>query len=394
MELNIKKFTVGIAMLAVIVFTLSYAVFAAYDVKILVDGKVLECAQPPVIRDGTTLVPMRDVFEGLGASVEWNGDTRSASGTYNNTKLTVYADNGKILKNGEELKLTATPIIVNDRLLIPLRAVAEAFGYSVMWRGEDYTVSISTDAVMKIHFLDCGQADSIFIELPDGKCMLIDAAESSFGETLEAYIRSLGYFHIDYVAATHPHSDHIGGMEHILKNFSVGHFYMPEVSHNTKTFEKMLDALEMNGCECMYISRGSIIEDSIYSLRVLSPAKDSYSRMNDYSAVIKLDYKGVSVVFSADAEIGAEQEMADGTIDIDADVLKIGHHGSATSTCDLYLDAVSPKDAIISVGKDNSYGFPSALVNARLENREINIHRTDIDGNIFMTTDGYVYVIE
>lgn len=394
MQYSLRKFTVGIAMLAVIVFTLSYAAFASYDVKILVDGHALQCSQPPIIQDGTTLVPMRDVFEGLGASVSWDDNTRSATGAYNDVSVTIYPDDGSFFKNGKPLELAVKPIIVNNRILIPLRAVAESFGYSVMWRGEDYTVSISTGAVMKTHFLDCGQADSMFIELPDGKCMLVDAAESSFGETLESFIRNLGYSHIDYVVATHPHSDHIGGMAHILKNFSVGTFYMPQVTHTTKTFGRMLDALAENGCECVYISRGSVISDSLYSINVLSPFAQSYVRMNNHSAVIKLSYKGVSTVFSADAETDAEEEMAGSGLDIDADVLKIGHHGSATSTSEVYLDAVSPRDAIISVGAGNSYGFPSVLVKARLENRGINIYRTDTEGNICMTTDGYVYVIE
>ena len=394
MKYNLKKFTVGIILLAVIVFTLSYAVFASYDVKILVDGERLESEVSPVIKDGTTLVPMRDVFEGLGAVVSWDDTLRTATGTYDGVSVIISPDDGSFLKNGEAIELSVKPAIVQDRILIPIRAVAESFGYNVMWSGEDYTVSISTKPVMKTHFLDSGQADSIFIELPDGKCMLIDAAEAAFGKTLESFIRLRGYSHIDYVVATHPHSDHIGGMEHILQSFSVGKFYMPEISHNTNTFEKMLDALLANGCECIYISRGSVIEDSLYSIDVLAPQRKNYLRMNNYSAVIKLSYNNISTVFSADAEADSEEEMADGTLDIKADVLKIGHHGSATSTSEKYLYAVSPRDAIISVGAENSYGFPSVLVEMRLNNRNINIYRTDILGNICMTTDGYVYVIE
>ena len=388
------KFTAGIILLAVIVFTLSYAAFASYDVKIFVDGERLESEVAPVINDGITMVPMRDVFEGLGAAVFWDDQLRQATGAYEETVVTISPDDGSFLKNGEPMNLPAKPIIVENRVLIPLRAVAESFGYNVMWCGEDYTVSISTKPIMKTYFLDCGQADSIFIELPDGKCMLIDAGESDFGKTLESFIRFKGYSHIDYVVATHPHSDHIGGMEHILKSFSVGKFYMPEILHNTKTFERMLDALKENECECMYISQGSIIADLMYDIKVLAPYRESYSRMNNYSAVIKLSYNNVSTLFSADAEIDSEREMIESALDMRADVLKVGHHGSSTSTSHQYLDAVSPRDAIISVGEGNSYGFPAPLVIARLINRDINIYRTDILGNICMTTDGYFYVIE
>ena len=308
--------------------------------------------------------------------------------------VTVIPDEGKLLKNGEIIESDAKPFIHNDRILIPLRAVAQCFDYSVIWSGREQTVSISTDAVLKAHFLDCGQADSIFVSLPDGKCMLIDSGESSFGKDLENFIRSQGFSHIDYVVATHPHSDHIGGMAHILENFTVGTFYMPDVVHTTKTYEKMLDALESNGCSRVLISAGDVICRGIYDTSVFSPEKTQYVRMNNYSAVLKLGYKGVSMVLSADAEARAEEAMVESGANLKADILKVGHHGSATSTTENYLDAVSPRDVIISVGEGNSYGFPSALVMAQLNERNINIHRTDIDGNITVVTDGYIYVVE
>ena len=320
-------------MLAVIVFVMSYAAYATYDIKILIDGEEIHCEQPPVIVNSSTLVPMRDIFEALGAVVSWDGEERSATGSFNGNSVTIYPDDGRFLKNGEVLSLPASPCILNDRTMIPLRAVAESFGYSVMWRGSDYTVSISTGGVMSAWFLDCGQADSIFVKLPDGKCMLVDAGESSFGKDLEEFIRNEGYSHIDYVVATHPHSDHIGGMAHIIKSFTVGKFFMPEVSHNTKTFEKMLDALMENGCECIFISSGDVIADTPYRIEVLSPKPDSYARMNNYSAVLKLAFNGVSAVLSADAELDAEKEIVSGTVSPDADILKVGHHGSATSSC-------------------------------------------------------------
>ena len=394
MKLSIKKFTVGIMLLAVIVFVMSYAVYAEYDIKILINGQELSCNKSPVIINSSTLVPMRDIFEALGAEVSWNSPERSATGSFNGNIVTIYPDDGRFLKNGEIISLPASPCISEGYTMIPLRAVAESFGYSVMWRGSDYTVSISTNGTMNAYFLDCGQADSIFIELPDGKCMLVDAGESSFGKELQAFINEEGYSHIDYVVATHPHSDHIGAMAYILENFTVGKFYMPEITHNTKTFEKMLDALGVNGCECIYISSGDFIEDTPYSIEVLSPKKDSYARMNNYSAVLKLSFNTISILLSADAEIDVEKELVSGAVSVDADVLKVGHHGSATSSCEEYLDSVSPRDAIISVGEGNSYGFPSVLVTNRLEKRNINIYRTDINGDICMTTDGYVYVIE
>lgn len=394
MHYSLKKFTVGIAVLAVIVFALSYAAFAAYEVKILINGEELACSQAPVIKDGRALVPLRDIFEKLGAVIFWNESDRSASALWEGVALTVYPDSGELLKNGEQLKLDIEPVVENGRIMVPLRAISESLGYNVIWNGNTYTVSISTAPVLKTHVLDCNQADSIFIELPEGKCMLIDAGEGSFAEKLESYIRNLGYSHIDYVAATHPHSDHIGGMAHVLKSFSVGTFYMPEVSHTTKTYENMLDALLSSECNIVYVSTGTFIADDIYDIVVLSPQLREYARMNNYSAVIKLEYNDVSMVFSADAEAEAENDMVNSGLDISADILKVGHHGSATSSTKKYLDAVNPEAAIISVGRGNPYGFPSYLVKKCLDTRGTEIYRTDTDGNICVTTDGYVYIIE
>ena len=234
----------------------------------------------------------------------------------------------------------------------------------------------------------------MFIELPDGKCMLVDAGESSFGEKLENHIRNAGYSYIDYVVATHPHADHIGGMAHILSNFEVGTFYMPDKTHTTKTFEKMMDALRENGCERKLVFSGDVIAEGIYDITVLSPLKYEYQRMNNYSVVLKISYGDVSMLLSADAEVSAETDMLEAGLDLDSDILKVGHHGSSTSTTQKYLDAISPDDAIISVGEDNSHGVPSTLVIAYLQSRGINIHSTYEKGDINVSTDGYIYVVD
>lgn len=381
-------------MLAVIIFSLSYIAFASYEISVLVNGEALKLDKAPEMLDGEVFLPMREVFEKLGADVIWNGEERSAAGIYKGTEIIIYPDSGKTFKNGRAVITTVSPKIKDNKVMIPLSLIAEGFDCNVIRKGEDYTVSITKGGMMKIHFLDCGQADSIFIELPDGKCMLVDAAESSFGESLEAFIKEKGYFHIDYVFATHPHSDHIGGMEHILNSFAVGNFYMPEVYHTTKTYEKMIDALVNNGCKCVYISSGDVISDSLYCVEVLSPLDKSYSRMNNSSAVLKLSYNNVSTVLSADAETEAEAEMLESGISLDADILKVGHHGSTTSTSEEYLDAINPSEAVISVGNENPYGFPDSIVIERIMKRNINIFRTDVNGNICVNTDGYIYVIE
>ena len=394
MKKRFFKVTAGIAMLAIAVFAATYAAFASYEIKILVNGEKIETTSAPFIEDGSTLIPLRDVFEALNASVSWNEEERFATAVYGDTNIEIHPDSGEFIKNGIKIDLAVNPKIVNDRIMVPLRAASESFGYNVLWNGKDYTVSISSNPLIKAHFLDCGQADSIFIELPENRCMLIDAGESSFGKTLEDYIKQKGYSHLDFAIATHPHSDHIGSMAYILDNFTVGTFYMPEKVHTTKTFERMLDSLEKNGCRCEYIFRGSVICDEEYTLNVLSPEKKDYIRMNDYSAVVRLSYNDISMLFSADAEANAEEDMVKSGVLEETDILKAGHHGSPTSSTKNYIDALNPKTVVISVGEGNMYGFPSPLVLKQFELIGAEVYRTDIHKTVTAVTDGYIYVME
>ena len=394
MHLNIKKITAGIVILAIIIFALSYGAFATQNIKILIDGQELSYSKTAVIENEVPLVPMRKIFEALGAEVLWDGENRSVTAIYNSDVITVFPDDGSIIKNGELIDTQIKPAIIDNSVVVPVHIISQCFGKNVLWNGRDCTVSISQRNMMKTSFFSCGQADCMFIELPDGKCMLVDAGESSFGEKLENHIRNAGYSYIDYVVATHPHADHIGGMAHILSNFEVGTFYMPDKTHTTKTFEKMMDALRENGCERKLVFSGDVIAEGIYDITVLSPLKYEYQRMNNYSVVLKISYGDVSMLLSADAEVSAETDMLEAGLDLDSDILKVGHHGSSTSTTQKYLDAISPDDAIISVGEDNSHGVPSTLVMAYLQSRGINIHSTYEKGDINVSTDGYIYVVD
>ena len=248
---------------------------------------------------------------------------------------------------------------------------------------------------VKLHFFDCGQAESQIIELTGGRCMLVDAGTKDYAKKLVSYIKSLGYKKLDIVVATHPHIDHIGGMSEILKNFEIGTFYMPDVSYTTKTYENMMKALKKNGCKCEYIARGSVILDDNVKCTVLSPEKDkTYMRMNNYSAVLRLEYKKFAAILSSDAEIAAEQSMANANLNLKANVYKVGHHGGATSTDESYLNKISPETAIISVGKNNDYGSPSPFVLNILKTKSIKMFRTDEDGTIVVTTNGITYTTQ
>lgn len=253
--------------------------------------------------------------------------------------------------------------------------------------------SLPPDSV-RVHFLDVGQADCEFIELPNGQTMLIDAGDNGTENDVIGYISALGYDAIDYVVATHPHADHIGGMAEVLDRFEIGKIYMPRKSHTSKTFEDMLTVIQNKNISLNAAETGvSILSDGDLNISILSPSDVSGSDLNNVSAVVKLDYGKSSFLFMGDAEAEIESGLLNQ--DIDSDILKVGHHGSKTSSSDAFIAAVSPIHAVISCGVDNDYGHPAEETLETLDKYGVTVHRTDLDGTIVVTGDkGGDYTID
>ena len=239
---------------------------------------------------------------------------------------------------------------------------------------------------LKVHFIDVGQGDSIFIELPNDEVMLIDAGESSEEEKVYNYITDLGYNNIDYVVGTHPHTDHIGGLEYIINNISVENIYMPKAVSTSKTYESLLNTISNKNLKVKVAKANvSIISSDNLSVNIIAPNSESYSNLNNYSAVIKIDYYNNSFLFMGDAEVLSEEEI---TSDVGADVIKVGHHGSDSSSSLEFLNKVKPKYAVISVGTNNQYNHPYDSILSRYESIGAQVYRTDLDGTIVATSDG------
>ena len=236
--------------------------------------------------------------------------------------------------------------------------------------------------VLRVHYLDVGQADSEFIELPDGKTMLIDAGNKGDGSNVVSYIKNLGYSTIDYLVATHPHEDHIGGMAEVINSFAIGEIYMPKVASTTQAFENLLTTIQDKRYSINTAQAGVQIAPGI---NILSPGvgSDYDDELNDWSAVISIVYGSKTFLFLGDAGTAPES-----TFSIDADVVKVAHHGSRTAFSNALYKEWSPDIAIISVGMDNSYGLPDEEVLQGLADVGTKVYRTDENGTIVLESDG------
>lgn len=245
---------------------------------------------------------------------------------------------------------------------------------------------------MKVHYIDVEEGDSIFIELPNEKTMLIDAGEAVEGKKVINYIKQLGYSNIDYVVGTHPHTDHIGGLTQVINSFDVGKIYMPKVISTSKTYENLLNTISTKGLKIQTAKAGiNIINENNLLIDIIAPNNDSYSDLNNYSIVIKTTYKNRKFIFMGDAEMISENEIL---TDVTADIVKVGHHGSNTSSGQNFVDRVNAKYAIISVGSDNNYNHPNMNIVNRWENSGAKVYRTDLSGTIIAITDGNALSIE
>lgn len=245
---------------------------------------------------------------------------------------------------------------------------------------------------LAVHFLDIGQGDSIFIELPNSQTMLVDAGENYYGEGIINYIYDCGYEKLDYLVATHPHSDHIGSMSYIVRHMDIDAVYMPKVSTTTKTYENLLDSISKKGLKIKTAIAGTkILDIDELEIVILAPVEIYEDDLNNCSVILKITYKDRSFLLTGDAE---KKEFEDVYLNMSADVLKVAHHGSSTSTTEEILEKIKPEIAVISLGEDNEYGHPHKSTLKLLNNIDCDIYRTDEDKTVKISTDGENLEIE
>ena len=245
------------------------------------------------------------------------------------------------------------------------------------------------DGDMAVHFLDVGQGDCSLIVLPSGRTVLIDASTNDEGDNIIEYLSYQKVKHIDYFVLTHPHADHIGSAKQIIETLSVGNVVMPDIETDTATFTNLLLAIDKKDIPIHVAKVGDIIKLDNANMKILGPVNKT-DDLNNMSIVLRLDYGKTSFMFTGDAEEPSEKDMLNkfSSGEFRADVLKVGHHGASTSSSLEFITAISPKYAVISCGKDNTYGHPHTETIKTLNKLGIKYYRTDKVGNVVFSSDG------
>ena len=269
-------------------------------------------------------------------------------------------------------------------------AVVVALVAAWIWGGGDSTPAVQRPEAggqaMTVRFIDVGQGASTLVSMGDTH-ILIDAGENDQGDKVVEQLKAWGVDRLALAIGTHPHSDHIGGMDDVLNALEVEAYMMPEVAHTSKTYESVLQALEENEIPVTYPQAGDSLELGGMRLTVLGPEQVEDDDLNNCSLVSRVDSAYGSVLIPGDCERQAEEDMLKGNRPLKADVLQLAHHGSSTSNTEAFLKAVDPKWVVIPVGEGNSYGHPHDEILQRVEELGCKAYRTDWNGTVTCVMD-------
>lgn len=246
---------------------------------------------------------------------------------------------------------------------------------------------IPENSNFEVHFIDVGQADSALIEC-DGETMMIDGGNVADSNVVAAYLKKEDVTELNYVVCSHAHEDHVGGLSGALSVTKADNIYAPKTKANTKAYKNFKKKAEEQNVEIKHPNVGDKIQLGSSTVEFLGPVDENGKDLNSTSIVLKIIYGNTSFLFTGDAESDEEEEILNSGADLKSTVLKVGHHGSRTSTSYPFLREVMPQYAVISVEKGNSYGHPNEDTLSKLSDAGVEVYRTDESGDIVMTSDG------
>ncbi len=280
-------------------------------------------------------------------------------------------------------------------IIILIVAICSAFGIGGFGKDEapsdDTSVVAEAESLFKVHYIDVGQGDSTLVEC-DGKTLLIDAAENGHEADVINYLHSNNIDKLDYIIVTHQHSDHIGGIPEVLDEFKADNIIMPRLTEKqtptNSTYKAFLEALQKSDSKIIASKVGASYNLGSAVFEILGPVSNDADDINSMSVVTKITYGENSFIITGDAESDEEKEILETGANLECDVYKAGHHGSKTSSCKAFLEAMTPEMCIISCGADNDYGHPHKEALKRIQKHTSEIYRTDICGSIVLESDG------
>lgn len=372
----------------------NYATRIDPALRVTIDGQAVPytaaTGEPFLDGVGRTQVPCRATMEAFGCTVTWEESNQTATVQKDGTTVRVPMGQHYLLVNDQEVFIDTTAVVLDGLAYLPIRPVLEAFGAQVLWDGENYQVNVisNTEHLLQVHFIDVGQGDATLIDCGEIE-VLIDGGDNKAGPIVVEYLRPYVDGKLDYIIATHPDTDHIGGLDDVLDAYEVGEVIDSGKRASSKTYQDYFSAAQAEpGCTFSYDEDRVIPLGPGTALTILETG-DDWSSVNDSSVVAQLACGSVQILFTGDISQRVEQDCLHLFQDID--VLKVGHHGSSSSSCQDFLDVIQPEYAVASYKVGNSYHHPTSSALQRLMDRGTTVYGTGKSGTIILSTDGRTY---
>ena len=380
-------------LLLALLLCLPVAAGAVGPVGVTIDGQPVAFddtyGYPFLDEAGRTQVPFRVTLESFGCTVSWDNDTRTAIAEKDGVVVEVPIGQAYILENGRQVPIDTTSLIRGDRTYLPIRAVLEAFGAYVTWDNENRQVVATTGSpLVRVHFMEVGQGDATLIDAGEIE-VLIDGGTNKAGPRLVEYLTGHVDGILDYVIATHPDHDHIGGLDDVLAAFQVGEIIDSGYPNDTQSWKDYWAAVEAEPDCTLSFDEDRIIPLNETAYLEIIETGDHWTTSNDSSVIAQLVCDQVTTLFTGDMTAAAELESL--ALFRDVDVLKVAHHGSKSSTSQEFLEIVRPEFAVVSYKLGNTYGHPTSVVLQRLFAFGTTVYGTGTSGNVVLTTNGQAY---